>query len=562
MSGKTAIVWSCAHTKPEVSNERFDWLAGLIYDIRPDYCIDLGDGADMASLNSYDTNYPKAIVSQSYEADIESYNDSQERLRKPFKKNKRKRPHWIGFEGNHCVPKDTDVLTKRGWINVEDVTTEDRVMSLEGWTKVEETHKVFYSGPLYKFGDRSSVSYVTEGHRVYYYNGSGNLTVKSAKDCPWELDLPVSTTMEGEVGLTKAQIAFNAVALTDSYHPKRGGLVFYQSGEKADRIESIIQAVGIPYRKVTRDRSPTNICGKELKSYQTSYEFHMKEKPDWVVDNNKEIPEWVFDLSTDQFKVLLDVLIFCDGSIPTGSTDSRVFYGKLKICEGLQAALVTKGYRATITEYREGHFRVNIAKSFKCRAKKQIVDESHDNWVYCLTTGTGNFLMRQNYKPVFTGNCHRIKKAIARDPRLEGQKYGISFGHLQTDKWFDEYHEYVNSAPALVNYDGVLYGHYVSSYNPSVGIAGKHAAHSLLSHVKCSVTVGHSHKYSYFYDGAARPNPIIGHVVGCFKGKEETWAGHVNAEWRTGVVIKREIENGVYSHQWVSMDELRKEYGK
>jgi len=256
---KTAIVWSCAHAKPEVSNERFDWLAGLIYDIRPDYCIDLGDGADMASLNSYDTKYPKAIVSQSYEADIESYNDSQERLRKPFKKNKRKRPYWVGFEGNHG---------------------------------------------------------------------------------------------------------------------------------------------------------------------------------------------------------------------------------------------------------------------------------------------------------------HRIKKAIAHDPRLEGQKYGISFGHLQTDKWFDDYHEYINSAPALVDYDGVLYGHYVSSYNPSVGIAGKHAAHSLLSHVKCSVTVGHSHKYSYFYDGAARPNPIIGHVVGCFKGKEETWAGHVNAEWRTGVVIKREIENGVYSHQWVSMNELRKEYSE
>jgi len=259
MSGKTAVVFSCSHAKPEVSNERFDWLAQLIYDIRPDYVVDLGDGADMCSLNSFDTRYPQAIVSQSYEADIESYNDAQERLRKPFKKNKRKRPHWIGFEGNHE---------------------------------------------------------------------------------------------------------------------------------------------------------------------------------------------------------------------------------------------------------------------------------------------------------------HRIEKAVSYDPRLKGEKYGLSFRHLQTNKWFDEYHRYVNSAPALVDYDGVLYGHFVSAYKPTVGIGGKHAAHSLVAHTKCSVTVGHSHKYSYHFDGAARPNPVIGHVVGCFKGKEEAWAGHVNQEWRTGVVIKRNIEDGVYDHEWVSIDRLREEYSR
>ena len=40
---------------------------------------------------------------------------------------------------------------------------------------------------------------------------------------------------------------------------------------------------------------------------------------------------------------------------------------------------------------------------------------------------------------------NRIKKAISLDPRLEGSKYGISFKHLQTDHYFDEYHEYRNS---------------------------------------------------------------------------------------------------------------------
>ena len=45
--GKTAIVWTCAHTPPETTTERYDWPGGLIYDVKPDYCRNLGDGADM-----------------------------------------------------------------------------------------------------------------------------------------------------------------------------------------------------------------------------------------------------------------------------------------------------------------------------------------------------------------------------------------------------------------------------------------------------------------------------------------------------------------------------------
>lgn len=255
---KTAVVFTCAHADPKVSNERFDWLGALIYDLRPDYVVDLGDAADMRSLNSYDTRYPQAVVSQSYEADIETYNDAQERLRWRFRHHKRRKPKWFGFEGNHE---------------------------------------------------------------------------------------------------------------------------------------------------------------------------------------------------------------------------------------------------------------------------------------------------------------HRIKKAVDDDPRREGAKYGISFTHLQTDHWFDEYHEYENSGPAKFSYDGILYSHYISGGNYGTAISGKHHAYSLVSQVGCSVTVGHSHKYSNYYHGAAYPYPLIGLVAGCFKGKKESWAGQANDEWRAGVVIKRDIENGVYDEEWVSLSRLKKEYG-
>jgi len=98
---KTAIVFTCSHADPKVNNNRFSWLGELIFDIKPDYVVDLGDGADMRSLNTYDSRYPEAVAMQSYEQDINYYNDGQERLRWKFRLQKKKRPAWFGFEGNH-----------------------------------------------------------------------------------------------------------------------------------------------------------------------------------------------------------------------------------------------------------------------------------------------------------------------------------------------------------------------------------------------------------------------------------------------------------------------------
>ena len=95
MSNKTAVIFSCAHTDPTVPNDRFDLLGELIYDVNPSYVVDLGDGADMKSLNSFDTKYPEAIVSQNYEADVDHYNEAMERLRKKPSIRKYKKPYRI-----------------------------------------------------------------------------------------------------------------------------------------------------------------------------------------------------------------------------------------------------------------------------------------------------------------------------------------------------------------------------------------------------------------------------------------------------------------------------------
>lgn len=92
---------SCAHVRPEVSNERFSWLGSFLYDLKPDEFINLGDFSDLGSLSSFDTRYPAKIVGQSYEADILATQEAHDRMWHEFRYNKKRLPFRMFIEGNH-----------------------------------------------------------------------------------------------------------------------------------------------------------------------------------------------------------------------------------------------------------------------------------------------------------------------------------------------------------------------------------------------------------------------------------------------------------------------------
>ena len=208
--------------------------------------------------------------------------------------------------------------------------------------------------------------------------------------------------------------------------------------------------------------------------------------------------------------------------------------------------------------------------SYDTRNPQQIVSQSYQKDIECYNDSQER--LRHKFKhnkrkmPTwygFEGNHeHRIKRAIALDPRLEGDRYGVSFSHLQTKDWFNKYTEYNNSAPGILDLDGVSYAHYFASGNYGSAMSGLHHAYSLLQYRNHSSTCGHSHKRSVYFKDTAHPEGIIGLVTGCYKGADEPWAGQSNQDWWKGVVIKRQIDNGVYEPQFISMKTLEIEYGR
>lgn len=97
---KTILVIPDQHAHPDHHNDRADWLAQMIIDLKPDTVINGGDAADMESLSSYDKG-KRSFHGKSYKGDIEAHLDFQERLWGPVKATKKRLPRRIILEGNH-----------------------------------------------------------------------------------------------------------------------------------------------------------------------------------------------------------------------------------------------------------------------------------------------------------------------------------------------------------------------------------------------------------------------------------------------------------------------------
>lgn len=152
---------------------------------------------------------------------------------------------------------------------------------------------------------------------------------------------------------------------------------------------------------------------------------------------------------------------------------------------------------------------------------------------------------------------YRIKKAINLSPELDG---AISFNDLNLDYFFNEVVEYEGGTPGVTEIDGIHYAHYFISGVMGRPISGEHPAHSLVSKQSASCSAGHIHTADYHIRTAADGSKLHGLLGGCFQDYDSDWAGKANRLWWRGCVLKRGVDNGNYAPQFITIEELKKEY--
>lgn len=163
------------------------------------------------------------------------------------------------------------------------------------------------------------------------------------------------------------------------------------------------------------------------------------------------------------------------------------------------------------------------------------------------------------YSYYFIGNHEqRIDRALDLSPELSGT---ISYKDLNLDKYYDETIYYEGNTPGSKEIDGITYAHYLVSGVLGRATSGINPATTLLTTNFSSCTVGHSHLLDYSIRTNSNGRKLMGLTAGCFIDYHCEWAGEVNKLWWSGVIIKRNVENGSYDPEFVSFKRLEKEYG-
>jgi hypothetical protein len=148
----------------------------------------------------------------------------------------------------------------------------------------------------------------------------------------------------------------------------------------------------------------------------------------------------------------------------------------------------------------------------------------------------------------------RILTAVSRDPVLEGT---IGIEDLQSKEYGWEEYPFLEK----VTIDGVTYSHYFVTGVSGRPISGEHPAHMLLVKNFTSSTMGHSHTFDHTTRAAANGRHLNGLVVGVYQDYHAEFAGPANDVWNAGVCICRDVEDGQYDLEHISLKRLKEEYG-
>lgn len=163
-------------------------------------------------------------------------------------------------------------------------------------------------------------------------------------------------------------------------------------------------------------------------------------------------------------------------------------------------------------------------------------------------------------RAVFIEGNHefRLKRLLELQPELEGT---VSFRDFDLNRNYDEVIEYQGNTPGIITIDDINYSHFFVSGVMGRPIGGEHPAYSLITKEFSSCTCGHIHVADYSVRTTANGKKLHGLVAGVFQDYESKWAGEVNKLWHRGLVIKRNVSEGNYDLQFVSIEALEKEYG-
>lgn len=398
-------------------------------DLQPDEVIHIGDLLDLPQPSRWNKNTRGEFEGSVYE-DSEQ---AKQRLLGPL------REVYDGpigvHEGNHdCLSENARAVTRRGFVDVKDLTPYDQVMSVDDegqtiWQRIDEIVKYPFSGELNTVVSTRVAFEVTDNHRIVgHKKRSGRWTEVTPGFSDRFKVYTSGTSSNPDYGLGDSEIRIAVWALTDAFRTESGRWEFYQAESKMDRIQGLLDELGLTYTVRVANRDISEIDGKVLKTApQPQYVFRVdrggSDRISSLVAERYALPEWFLSLSSRQARVALEEWQFTDGTKPSNGKSTVLYISNTPLREQVQTFLVSHGYSATAVEYRPGHFRLNVVEASTTEIYSSRMSKvPYEGVVWCLRVPNGRFFVEQDGKVHLTGNSRARDYLEKNAPALAGTK--------------------------------------------------------------------------------------------------------------------------------------------
>ena len=338
------------------------------------------------------------------------------------------------FQGFHCLSEDTTILTKRGWLGYNEITTDDFVLSppVNGkeaeWMPVTQIHEYDFDGEINHFKNKFVDMMFTDGHRfVNRQLHESDWNIRAFDDihqknfflrrssCWGGIDFCVPDCFK-KAGFDKIMFAeFVGWWLSE------GGVRPHSNGKQT--YEVLIYQTKPKECTYLQKRFPM------MRYYKDFFYMSNKHIAKWLLENcgsamtGKKIPQCLKDADPFYLNILVDALWCGDGSkYPDGR--KRDYYSTSKqLIEDVQEVLIKLGKPANITINRKaGSIAKSGAKTLNtcyriCYAHKdattfvrkpRVKKVAYKGKVWCISTSYETFYAKRNGKIFLSGNSKNI----------------------------------------------------------------------------------------------------------------------------------------------------------
>lgn len=207
---------------------------------------------------------------------------------------------------------------------------------------------------------------------------------------------------------------------------------------------------------------------------------------------------------------------------------------------------------ASLSDYDKGK------RSFVGRSYKKDI-ESHLEFQSRWWDPVKATKKRLPYRVVLEGNHeHRIERALDYSPELAGT---IGFRDYAFEDYYDDVIRYDGGTPGIFELDEILFAHFFITGVSGRPIGGERPGHMLLAKNGASSIAAHTHTFDFATRRTVQKRTLRGLVVGCYQDYINDWAGTIGNLWMPGVAVLRNVSQGDYDLQWISLSALKEAYG-